>query len=571
MSCGPSERAGKRVGMRSSRVQGGALLLLGLCLGAQGTVWYVHPDSALSTIQGGLDSCAAGDTVLVAAGTYPENIFWPAVSGIKLLSESGSGVTVIDGRRATCVLYFPGLTPVDTTTVVRGFAIRNGEAASGGGICLVQSSPRLEQNVVEGCSATWGGGIYCGGSSSPLIVEDSILGCAAAHGGGVYCGDGSGPTLFGNAIAGNSPDGICCVRSSGYARISYNTIAGNSQYGIDCRRATAEIAGNRIAGHSSAGIICQFSGANPLVSGNTITGNSGFGGIACFDCSPRILGNRIVDNPGNGIACYWGCADPTIAGNEISNNQGSGVYCEEYAGPEISGDTIRLNRQGGVRSTRGSRPAITGNWIMENSSDSGGGICGSAAEITGNRIERNQAAGNGGGIACSGETRIACNIIRNNSAAGLGDGVFCRSGSAHINQNRIFDNGVGVYNADNRMMLDAEYNWWGSSTGPFHPVLNPDGLGDSTNRYVDPVPFLADSPVGITEPCPGPESRPGAVLNARGIVRIGESGGAGLYDIRGRRVAELLPGCNDISSLAPGVYIARLPESGRAVRIVLVR
>jgi hypothetical protein len=45
-----------------------------LCMGtlsiglarADRTVWYVHPDSALNTIQAGLDSCADNDIVLVA-------------------------------------------------------------------------------------------------------------------------------------------------------------------------------------------------------------------------------------------------------------------------------------------------------------------------------------------------------------------------------------------------------------------------------------------------------------------------------------------------------------------------
>ena len=52
---------------------------------------YIMPDGSgdAPTVQVGLDMCAAGDTVLVAAGTYHENIVWPDMDGLKLMSESG--------------------------------------------------------------------------------------------------------------------------------------------------------------------------------------------------------------------------------------------------------------------------------------------------------------------------------------------------------------------------------------------------------------------------------------------------------------------------------------------------
>jgi len=64
------------------------------------------------------------DTVLVAPGTYTENLIWPATPGLKLLSEAGAAATVLDGgARETVIGVYTG---VDTTTVIRGFTIRNG-------------------------------------------------------------------------------------------------------------------------------------------------------------------------------------------------------------------------------------------------------------------------------------------------------------------------------------------------------------------------------------------------------------------------------------------------------------
>jgi serine protease len=68
------------------------------------------------------------DTILVAPGTYCENIEWPYLKpGLKLLSEAGPASTVIDGGGDDTVIGI--YAAVDTTTVISGFTIRNGYAA----------------------------------------------------------------------------------------------------------------------------------------------------------------------------------------------------------------------------------------------------------------------------------------------------------------------------------------------------------------------------------------------------------------------------------------------------------
>jgi hypothetical protein len=57
--------------------------------------YYVPAD--FSSIQDALNACSPGDTVIVSAGIYYENIIWPDVENICLLSEMGADETIIDG------------------------------------------------------------------------------------------------------------------------------------------------------------------------------------------------------------------------------------------------------------------------------------------------------------------------------------------------------------------------------------------------------------------------------------------------------------------------------------------
>ena len=71
-----------------------------------------------------LAAAAPFDTVLVAPGEYVENLIWPLAPGLKLLSQAGAAVTILDGGAEETVIGV--YTGVDTTTVIRGFTVRNG-------------------------------------------------------------------------------------------------------------------------------------------------------------------------------------------------------------------------------------------------------------------------------------------------------------------------------------------------------------------------------------------------------------------------------------------------------------
>lgn len=270
---------------------------------AYATTWYVHPDSMLNSIQTALDACVHNDTVIVGPGTYYENIVWPYIQGIDLVSEKGPDKTIIDGRTVDRVIQMRST--VDTTTKIKGFTIQNGHtSAFGGGIfCDYGASPLISNNIITDnrAGSNGGGGIYCTGST---VITDNIISDNIAYlvtwwstGGGIYC-DGS-PIITDNTITGNIAD---------YA----------------------------------GGIFCM--GPTPMISGNTISDNLAFldgGGIYCWGSTPTMSHNTITDNTascGGGIYCEG--SSPHIDSCTISNNAIDGVYCVTESGPVMHNNNI---------------------------------------------------------------------------------------------------------------------------------------------------------------------------------------------------------------------------------------
>jgi hypothetical protein len=76
-------------------------------------------------------------------------------------------------------------------------------------------------------------------------------------------------------------------------------------------------------------------------------------------------------------------------------------------------------------------------------------------------------------------------------------GIVQFGGTVTVNQSSIHDNSpYGAYAVGSPTPMDARNNWWGSVTGPYHPTLNPGGLGNPISDNVDFLPFLTSDPVG---------------------------------------------------------------------------
>jgi parallel beta-helix repeat protein len=317
------------------------------------------------TIQAAIDVANIGDTVLVAPGTYAENINFRG-KAITVRSESGPQDTIIDGRNAGSVVSF--ISGEGRNSTINGFTLQNGNAIEGGGVKVQGSSPTITNNVIRnnrGCSRGAGIGIDSG---SPLIRLNTITGngnnlCSGGEGGGISIGGASSVEILDNVISDNGMNssfggGIYMLSSSGPI-IKRNVIKGNS---------ALETLGEPLEAQGG-GIYMAYSDA--LIVQNLITGNRAAegGGIFCSGPEayghPILVNNTIADNDatsnGSGIFVYEPNALTELTNKVIVANPGqTGLYCSPLF--EQNPPIIRFNNifSGGGMAYGGNCPDMTG-------------------------------------------------------------------------------------------------------------------------------------------------------------------------------------------------------------------
>ncbi len=185
-------------------------------------------NNPFATIQTGIDSASDGNIVLIAAGTYIENINYNGkniVVGSLFLNTSDTSYissTIIDGNQSGSVVSFES--GEDSTAVLTGFTIQNGSNLNGGGIYCLGSSPTITNCTISGNTASGNGGGICLSNSSPAITNCTITGNSAVEGGAIFS-DFSSETIT-NCILWNDSPGEIAVSSGNGPTVTYSDIQG---------------------------------------------------------------------------------------------------------------------------------------------------------------------------------------------------------------------------------------------------------------------------------------------------------------------------------------------------------
>ncbi|MDH3891870.1 MAG: right-handed parallel beta-helix repeat-containing protein [candidate division Zixibacteria bacterium] len=462
----------------------------GVDIGALGVgcngAWIVDDDGTIgvdcdfNVIQNGINASIDGDTVLVRAGTYTENINYNGKDILVLGDTVTNSTTVIDGNSSGTVVTFS--TSETSSAVIAGFTIQNGNNTNGGGIYCSGSSPTIHKNTISDNYAYDGGGIYCVSNSSPTISYNTISSDSVGHhGGGIYFKDNSDPTIANNTITDNYAyqGGAAYCRDTCSSTFTDNTISGNQAFqmmgGIAFTvMCTSTISGNTISDNSSyfyGGGIYSY-GSTLTIRDNTISGNSigeyGGGIYATTNSSLTIIDNTIRGNTadynsskgrGGGIACFNSAvfADSNVIDSNHAHFDGGGIHLNNDTASTISNNTISDNtcnsNGGGVYSTGSDSASITNNTITANSALRGAGVGfggSSTAILSNNGITNNttkvSASSEGGGVYCNGSSPvISDNSLIGNAAGQYGGGISCKNGSPVISGNVICKNYLDAY------------------------------------------------------------------------------------------------------------------------------
>lgn len=245
--------------------------------------------SQYATIQAGIDAAAAGDTVLVADGTYMgagnKGLNFNG-KAIVVMSENGPEVTIIDCKgNGRGFSFYSG---EGSTSVVKGFTVDNGSASDGGGIHCTGSSPKITSNILSNNSAQYsGGGIYCYIDSSPTIISNIFSGNSAGiYGGAIYCDSNASPeithSIFSSNSAGSSGGGISCWEDSSPKIVNCifsSNFASESSGGISCYNNSSPTILNTILWGDTSGEIYLDSSTITITYSDIQGGYTGEGNI----------------------------------------------------------------------------------------------------------------------------------------------------------------------------------------------------------------------------------------------------------------------------------------------------
>jgi len=527
---------------------------------AKGEIAYVSP---LESIQGAVDTLQSGDTIVIAPGTFTESVFLSdyglTIGSGWLLDADSSNIaaTVIEPNAAdpdhqSCFAFENISTGASK---LAGLTLRNGRGThwdetggrAGGGVFVRNARVAVDHCIVQSCSSDVGGGIAAvrGSQGEATELNCASLAIRSCHsstwGGGMYF-IGSNVRVTECELDSNSSllQGAGINATASEISLSQSTFEMNLGLtgGADINDCSGEVTG------------CTFrsNGANDAF---------GASGLTCSNSDMLIRANQFM--PGLEAECVitlccFAEATVQFTGNVIAGQTGDDKPAILIAGVSGTLDHNIVSGLAGFRQTiygfQGSELRIHHNVFSDNEND----VSVFAA-----------------GPTFNGE--IDSNWISGSSGPCFNDAV------------EPFDS------------IDARHNWWGHASGPYDPVRNPNGQGDTLgwDRVIF-EPWLTEPPdtgLGVANP-PVPPSvigtwqllniYPNPFNNTMQLELAGFARGeftVRLYDLLGRQAAELYSGRLESpvitvtapAALASGVYFVRAADMRQSItrKVVLLK
>jgi parallel beta-helix repeat protein len=509
-----------------------------------------HVPGDYPTINAAINAASGGDTIVVAAGMYQENVVIDksltldgAQAGVDARNRTGPE-TIIEPAEGTGIRV---ITAANRVVVIDGLTVRNAEHG------IATPEPTMAANIVVKNVRVLNPTDF--GISPTFTLRTTVENCyvegaiQAINAGALVPFPATVATFRNNEIV-NSQFGI-----TGY--LNYSLIEGNvirdfgkEGTGISGQFLNAEIKNNRMSGYSDgAGLSFESHygrdlSENVTVEGNTLTGNRL--GIYVFDTQTTLTGitvnyNNITGNSQYGV---WNQGGQTLNATEnwwggasgpsrVGPGDGDGISTKVLYSPWLAAEPGTEPMTWGVDPTSTIQDAIDaaapddtiiaaeGTYNQDLSIDksltlkSASGY--EATTIVGSvRIELDgetvffggnhtgftiKADGGDFAIWLSAKNGSQVTISRN-ILTGAAEGVTTRGGllddsAILINYNSLAGNdNCGVYAENSAVAVNATYNWWGDASGPSGGVADPvtgrsaNGTGVAVSQHVQFDPWL---------------------------------------------------------------------------------
>lgn len=419
------------------------LVLVSTAINAQQII-NVHPDSMYSTIQAGINAATDGDMVLVAEGTYNEqiNFMGKAITVASHYYLDGNpehiSNTILDGNllpsgNSSLVLFVSG---EDTNSIINGFTIQHGRGT-------------LDGTFMRG------GGIYINNAGAKIMnnrIIQNTLDVSAFHenynaGGSAVATNANSyenwvvldnNTIDDNHVVTDYLDGGSVVYSCIHTRLANNIITNNSVSITGTGIGFGAVMVQSVNGINPPYFYSKFIAVNNIIKYNSVSSEREVfgGGMWCYGVEGNIRGNDISENE-------------TIT--QYSKFGGAGFFINNAKTMIIDGNYFvgnNASQRGGalqlLSGNNSDQPAIIqNNTFNGNHAGEGGGAVYTNKQVVirNNRFEENTSVAEGGAVRFS-VISYATSTMENNiflkNKGGIGGAIYTLN-TELVLINNVFD------------------------------------------------------------------------------------------------------------------------------------
>jgi len=322
------------------------------------------------------------------------------------------------------------------------------------------------------CSGNTDSGIFLDSSSNNTIDSNMLL----RNRNGIYASVSDHNRIINNTCSLYGNYGIS-IYDSNNCIIENNTCSLNNNYGIYLRDSSDCTITNNTCLNNDQGIYLWYS-SKCTIKNNICSANNHIG-ILLHQSKDNILSNNTCSsNSEKGIELF-SSSNCRITNNTLVSNYYYAIYLYDSWGCTITNNTCSSTIFHGIRLSSSSACTVTNNTCSNNNI----GI--NIYRSDNSTILNNTCEYNWKGISLreSDTITIISNTIAENDI-GISLKYFSKNATAY--QNLIHDNTESGINAteNNGFAINAIHNWWGNTSGPYHPTNNSEGEGDNVTDYV---------------------------------------------------------------------------------------